>query len=77
MQDVLHVLLPSFLQRTAAAVLQAGGRDGDSPAALPAGGFAARKGTEEAALAVQCSAGARPTMASDASVSVELEVRDE
>jgi hypothetical protein len=53
MQDVLHVLLPSFLQRTAAAVLQAGGRDGDSPVALPAGRFAARTGTEEAAPAVQ------------------------
>ena len=45
-QDVLHVLLPAFLQRTAAAALQAGGRDDDSPVALPAGRCAARKGAE-------------------------------
>ena len=57
MQDVLQVLLPSFLQR--AAMLQAG-RDGDSPVALPARWFAAHTNTEEAAPA---EAEGRPTTA--------------
>ena len=72
-QDVLHVLLPAFLQRTAAAALQAGGRDDDSPVALPAGRCAARKGAEaEEAAAPAGRAGARPRLAPDASgVAVE------
>lgn len=45
LQDVLHVLLPAFLQRT---VLQAS-HDGDPPAALPAERLVARTETEEAA----------------------------
>ena len=71
-QDVLHVLLPAFLQRTAAAALQAGGRDDDSPVALPAGRCAARKGAEAEEAAAPGSAGARPRLAPDASgVAVE------
>ena len=72
-QDVLHVLLPAFLQRTAAAALQAGGRDDDSPVALPAGRCAARKGAEaDEAAAPGTLAGARPRLAPDASgVAVE------
>ena len=71
-QDVLHVLLPAFLQRTAAAALQAGGRDDDSPVALPAGRCAARKGAEaeeqEAGRRLgPGSAVARPRLAPDAS----------
>ena len=71
-QDVLHVLLPAFLQRTAAA-LQAGGRDDDSPVALPAGRCAALKGAEaDEAAAPGTLAGARPRLAPDASgVAVE------
>ena len=72
-QDVLHVLLPAFLQRTAAAALQVGGRDDDSPVALPAGRCAARKGAEaDEAAAPGTLAGARPRLAPDASgVAVE------
>ena len=75
-QDVLHVLLPAFLQRTAAAALQAGGRDDDSPVALPAGRCAARKGAEAEEAAAPGSAGARPRLAPDAS-GVAVEERDQ
>ena len=80
-QDVLHVLLPAFLQRTAAAALQAGGRDDDSPVALPAGRCAARKGAEaeeqEAGRRLgPGSAGARPRLAPDAS-GAAVEERDQ